>query len=1080
MIGKMLDNKKSGMVGDALKPYFKKNAKVAIMSSYFTIYAFEALKKELMKVDEVRFLFIDPTFTSEKLTKGTTEIDKSSRERRLSGSELEIKMRNELTQVKIAKECAEWISSKVKMKSLTSPLTQNRLFHIENKDGSSVAIQGSSDFTSSGLGYTYSPSLHMNSLMDEPLLTRQYIQWFNDVWKNEAIVEEVQDEVLERIAAIYENHSPEFLYYVTLYNIFSDYLEEFDEDAIVKSKTGFKDTAIWNKLYKFQKDGVLGAIDKLEKHNGCIIADSVGLGKTFEALAVIKYYELRNDRVLVLSPKKLRENWLIYTQNDKRNVLSADRFNYDVLNHTDLSRTGGVSGDINLSTVNWGNYDLIVIDESHNFRNNQARNDRETRYSRLMNQIIKAGVKTKVLMLSATPVNNKMNDLKNQVAFITEGKDEALESAGIESIEQTLRKAQLSFNKWLKLDEEERKSDNLLEMLNFDYFKLLDAVTIARSRKHIEKYYDMSEIGKFPQRLKPSNVYADIDEFNDFPEIKEVNKLINRLNLSAYSPLTYVMPEKQEEYSRKYDMKVKGGSVFKQIDRERSLVHLMRVNLLKRLESSIYSFGMTLASLLGKIDDLLVRLDNIQQYSNADISINEIDIDDEDVEIMLIGSKVKVLLQDIDRIKWKQDLQDDREKLEQLLIEAGKVQAPRDAKLNIIKSKIDHKLLNPINGENKKIIIFTAFADTANYLYKEISQWVSKKHGIHSALVTGSGGNQTTLKGIQKDLNSILTNFSPVAKERSKIDSITRDEIDILIATDCISEGQNLQDCDYLINYDIHWNPVRIIQRFGRIDRLGSNNDVIQLVNFWPNMDLDEYINLEARVSGRMVLLDISATGEENVIEYDEKKQMNDLEYRKKQLKQLQEEVVDLEDISGSISITDLTLNDFRMDLLNYMETNKKKIETAPLGLHAVTSLQLAASFNTEPGVIFCVKQRNAEAKVKETSALYPYYLVYMSMDGEVRLGHLKTKQILDLFRKVANGQINVFNELIQQFNLETENMADMSSYKNLLDKAVEFVLGIVEEQGMESLFSLGNSSLLKDTATTSDDFELISFLVIK
>ncbi len=1080
MIGKLLDNKRSGIVGEALKPYFKKNAKVAIMSSYFTIYAFEALKKELMKVEEVRFLFIDPTFTSEKDANGNTDTDMSGREKRLSGSELEIKMRNELTQAKIAKECADWISSKVKMKSLKSPLTQNRLFHIENKDGSSVAIQGSSDFTSSGLGYTYSPSLHMNSLMDEPVLTKQYIQWFDDVWKNDAIVEEVQAEVLERIAAIYENHSPEFIYYVTLYNIFSDYLEEFDEDAIVKSKTGFKDTTIWNKLYKFQKDGVLGTIDKLEKHNGCIIADSVGLGKTFEALAVIKYYELRNDRVLVLCPKKLRENWLIYTQNDMRNILSSDRFNYDVLNHTDLSRTGGLSGDINLSTVNWSNYDLVVIDESHNFRNNQARNDRETRYSRLMNQIIKAGVKTKVLMLSATPVNNKMNDLKNQVAFITEGKDEALESAGIESIEQTLRKAQLSFNKWLKLDDEERKSDTLLEMLNFDYFKLLDAVTIARSRKHIEKYYNMEEIGKFPERLKPRNVHADIDEDNEFPEIKEVNKLINRLNLSAYSPLKYVLPEKQEEYSRKYDMKVKGGSVFKQIDRERSLVHLMRVNLLKRMESSIHSFGTTVAALLTKIDDLLLKLDNIQQYSNSEININEIDIDDDDIENMLIGSKVKVLLQDIDRIKWKQDLHDDKEKLEQLLIESAKVQALRDAKLNKLKSIIDQKLLQPINEENKKIIIFTAFADTANYLYKELSQWVSKKHGVNTALVTGSGGNQTTLNGIQKDLNSILTNFSPISKERIKIDSKMQDEIDILIATDCISEGQNLQDCDYLINYDIHWNPVRIIQRFGRIDRLGSKNDVIQLVNFWPNMDLDEYINLEARVSGRMVLLDISATGEENVIEYDEKKQMNDLEYRKKQLKQLQEEVVDLEDISGGISITDMTLNDFKMDLLDYMDVNKKKIETAPLGLHAVTSLQLAPSSVTEHGVIFCIKQRNSAAQVKETSALYPYYLLYMNMDGEVKLGHLKTKQILDLFRKVANGQADVFNELVHQFNLETDNMKDMSYYKYLLDKAVEFVLGIVEEQGMESLFRLGNSSLLKDSETTSDDFELISYLVIK
>ncbi|WP_066174441.1 helicase-related protein [Bacillus marinisedimentorum] len=1080
MLGKMLDNKKTGSVGDALKPYFKKDAKVAVMSSLFTIYAFESLKKELMKVEELRFLFIDPAFTSEKHAKGPVDPQQAEREQRLSGSELEIKLRNELSQAKVAKECAAWIRSKVEMKSLTSPLTPTRMFHVENKDGSSVAIQGSSDFTSSGLGYTYSPALAMNTLIDDQQFTKKYIEWFNDIWDNEAIIEEVKDEVLERIEVLYEHHTPEFLYYVTLYNLFRDYLEEFDEDAIVKSKTGFKETVIWNKLYKFQKDGVLGAIDKLEKHNGCIIADSVGLGKTFEALAVIKYYELRNDRVLVLCPKKLRENWQIFTQNDKRNVLADDRFNYDVLNHTDLSRQGGFSGDINLATVNWSNYDLIVIDESHNFRNNDARSDHETRYSRLMNEIIKAGVKTKVLMLSATPVNNKMNDLKNQVAFITEGKDDALQDVGIESVEQALRKAQTVFNKWLKLPDSERKSDALLEMLNFDYFKLLDAVTIARSRKHIEKYYDMAEIGKFPARLKPKNVYADIDVQNEFPAIKEVNTLINRLNLSAYSPLSYVLPEKQDEYSRKYDRKIKGGSVFKQIDRERSLVHLMRVNLLKRMESSIHSFGKTVASLLTKIDDLLYRLDHIQQYSDENVTINDIDIDDDDVENMLIGSKVKVLLQDIDRVKWKQDLKEDQQKLERLLVETAKIQVPRDAKLTRLKELIAEKITNPINDNNKKIIIFTAFADTAGYLYEELSEWMTEMYGLNSALVTGSGGNQTTLGGAQRDLNSILTHFSPVSKERGKLDTGVDGEIDLLIATDCISEGQNLQDCDYLINYDIHWNPVRIIQRFGRIDRLGSKNDVIQLVNFWPNMDLDEYINLEARVSGRMVLLDISATGEENVIEYDEKKQMNDLEYRSKQLKQLQEEVIDLEDISGGISITDLTLNDFKMDLLDYMQTNKKKIETAPLGLHAVSSLQLAPADGMEPGVIFCIRQRNAKAKVKDTSALYPYYLVFIGMDGEIKLGHSKTKQILDLYRKAAYGQKDVFNELIHQFNEETGDMSDMSAYRELFDHVIEFVLGIVEEKGMESLFSLGSSNLLEDSGTNTDDFELVSFLILK
>lgn len=1076
----MLDNKRSGMVGEALKSEMKANAKLAIMSSYFTIYGFEALKKELMKIEKLRLLLIEPAFTQEKELKlPQYVVQQKEREQKLSGSELEMKLRNGLTQTRIARECAQWIETKVDVKSLKLPVSQTKLFHVENRDGTSATIHGTSDFTSSGLGYTYSPNLEMNTVVTEPRMTKQYLQWFEDLWSHPEYVEDVKDELLLRIEQIFQANSPEFIYFVTLYHIFKDYLDELDEDEIVKSKTGFKDTLVWNKLYKFQKDGVLGAIDKLEKHNGCIIADSVGLGKTFEALAVIKYYELRNDRVLVLCPKKLRENWMIYTQNDKRNLLAEDRFNYDVLNHTDLSRYEGVSGDINLKTINWSNYDLVVIDESHNFRNNQARKDRETRYSRLMNDIIKAGVRTKVLMLSATPVNNKMTDLKNQVAFITENKDDALESVGIDSIEQTLRKAQLAFNKWLKLEDKERNTDNLLEMLNFDYFKLLDAITIARSRKHIEKYYDIAEIGKFPERLKPANVKADIDESNEFPSINEVNKTINRLNLSAYSPIKYVLPEKRAEYSRKYDIKVKGGSVFKQIDRETSLVHLMRVNLLKRMESSIHSFGMTIAQLLKKIDVLLQKLDDYKEQGNA-LSINDIDFDDDEIENMLIGSKVKVLLQDTDRIKWKQDLEEDKEHLETLLIEAAKINIQRDAKMNKLKQLITEKVTNPLNRSNKKVIVFSAFADTANYLYQELSTWANQQFGIHAALVTGSGGNQTTMKSSAKDLNTILTNFSPISKERSKIDNKTIDEIDLLIATDCISEGQNLQDCDYLINYDIHWNPVRIIQRFGRIDRLGSQNDRIQLVNFWPNMELDEYINLEARVSGRMILLDVSATGEENIIEYDENKQMNDLEYRKKQLKKLQEEVVDLEDISGGISITDLTLNDFKMDLIDYMNIHKKSIEQAPLGMFALTETMPTEKLQFKPGVIFCLKQVSTKAKVKDASALFPYYLIFIDENGDVALSHAKTKQILDLYRKLCYGRKEAFGHLVDLFNDETNFAANMDPYTDLLETGVQFIQGVVEEKGMESLFSLGQTTMVQDTLGSLEDFELISFLIIK
>ena len=1031
----------------------------------------------------MRFIFTEPTFTKEdkKITR-QFYIDRGL-EKKISGNEFEIKMRNELNQSSIAKECANWLRNKVEIKSFKKPnLAQQRLIHIKNKDNS-VSINGSVDFTTDGLGFTPSSRMDMVTCMYGKEYTEHFLQMFDDIWEDDTIVENVKDKVLEQMEVIYKENTPEFIYFITLYNIFKDYIDELTEENIVKTKTGFKDTLIWNKLYKFQKDGVIGAIDKLEKYNGCILADSVGLGKTFSALAVIKYYELRNDRVLVLVPKKLRENWTVYTQNDKRNILLNDRFNYDVLNHTDLSRYDGYSGEINLDTVNWSNYDLIVIDESHNFRNNNSRKDKVTRYSRLLNDVIKVGVKTKILMLSATPVNNRMNDLKNQVYFITEGNDKSFVAAGIASIEITLRKAQMGFNKWSELPDEERTVELFIEMMHMDYFKLLDIVTIARSRKHIEKYYNIAEIGKFPVRRTPINIKADIDELKEFPALAYVNKTIKNLHMSAYSPLKYILPEKRSEYSRKYDIKVKEGkSVFKQTDREQSLVNLMRVNILKRMESSINSFGMTIAKLLKKVDYLISKIDNKQFEYNTNFSIQEIELDDEEFEDLLVGNKVKVLLQDIDLIKWRQDLEDDREKLEILQIEAGKVVTIRDAKLNHLKKLIASKIKNPINIGNKKILIFTAFADTANYLYENLADWVQKEFNIYSAIVTGSGNNQTTLKGIKKnDFNSILTNFSPISKERQKFVDENQGDIDILIATDCISEGQNLQDCDYLINYDIHWNPVRIIQRFGRIDRLGSINDSVQLVNFWPNMELDEYINLQARVMGKMVLLDISATGEENIIEVDQTKSMNDLEYRKKQLKKLQEEVVDLEDISGGISITDLTMNDFKMDLMEYMKDNREKLDKAPMGMYAISSAQdETLKDQVRPGVIFTLKQVNQLDKPEGNNSLYPYYMVYAYDDGTVRFSYIHTKKILDVFKKICSGNTEVLKDLVESFNVETKGGKDMYKYSKLLEEAINNIIGEKEEKGVASLFSKGGTIIQKNLFTGIENFELITFLIVK
>ena len=1016
---KILDNKRNGRVIDEIKENLKKGSKLSVISAYFTIYAFAELKKELTRIDEMRFVFTEPTFIKQSKELHKEFYIQHNNEKNISGNEFEIKLRNEMRQSAIAKECSDWLREKVQIKSLRmeNP-AQPRLFHIENSDDS-ISINGSVDFTTDGLGVTPSNRIDYNTCIYGKEYTSVYLQMFNELWNDETAVENVKEKVLEQMRVLYKENTPEFIYFITLYNIFNAYLGELTEDNIVKTRTGFKNTLIWNKLYKFQKDGVMGAIDKIEKYNGCIIADSVGLGKTFTALAVIKYYELRNDRVLVLVPKKLRENWTIYTQNDKRNIFSADRFNYDVLNHTDLSRLSGYSGEINLSTINWANYDLVVINESHNFRNNPPFKGRVTRYERLMNEIIKSGVKTKVLMLSATPVNNRMNDIKNQIAFITEGQNNAFSNVGLPSVEFVLKKAQTVFNKWSVLPDEERTTENFVEMMDVDYFKLLDTVTIARSRKHIEKYYNIDEIGKFPQRLAPINKYTEIDALAEFPPIGQVNRMIKRLSLSIYSPLRYVLPEKRAEYEQKYDVAVGSGhSVFRQADRETHLIGLMRVGMLKRMESSIFSFALTIEKILGKIESTLAAISDTQF---------------------------------------------------------------------IYKQLIRSKMAAPINGNNRKVIVFTAFADTANYLYNNIADEL-KADGIYTAIVTGTGDNRSTLplnKVMKKvihlsDLSSVLTLFSPVSKECSKVFPTADDEIDVLIATDCISEGQNLQDCDYLINYDIHWNPVRIIQRFGRIDRIGSTNDVIQLVNFWPMQDLDEYINLGQRVKGRMVLLDVSATGEENLIEYNENREMKDLEYRKKQLQRLQTEVVDLEEISGGISITDLTFNDFKIDLMEYMKNNRKLLDDAPTGLYAVANIDDSMRDTVKSGVIFTLRQIKGIEQTKEQNALFPYYLVYITDEGEIRLSLLHVKKVLDYFKKICSGKNEVFKDLVDEFNRKMNDGHNMRHYSDLLGAAIENLIGKKQEIGVASLFNRGGTTLQADFYDGIEDFELISFLVLK
>lgn len=1053
-----LINNKRFKAGEQLSTGLSNGSELSVITALFSIYALEMLGETLPSIDKMRLLFSSPLDIQDVFA--------------FIGDADERGLRNRLTQQYIAKKCEEWLSARAEIAQTTSSSLVHQNLFCSDK----IAIQGSADLTASGLGFVNSIRHDMSTGFDEPENIAELKEWFDAIWHDRQHVQDIKKAFLDQLSWLGNDKAPNFVYYLVLYHIFNNTLGELDEEKIIKTKTGIKEHLVWKKLYKFQKDGVLGAIDKLEKYNGCIIADSVGLGKTFEALAIIKYYELRNDRVLVLCPRRLRDNWTIYLQNDERNIFCDDRFRYDVLNHTDLSRNGGMSGDINLETVKWGNYDLVVIDESHNFRNNApSKKQGLSRYKKLMRDIIKSGVKTKVLMLSATPVNSKMNDLKNQVSFITEADDSALTDAGITSIEQTLRRAQTCFNRWL--DSEERDTRELLSSMNFDYFQLLDLLTIARSRKHIEKYYNLEDVGKFPERKAPINVKEDIDVEGLFPPLKEVNKTIQRLHLAAYSPLKYVLPEKRDEYNKKYDVETDGGSIFKQLDREESLIHLMRINLLKRMESSINSFSITIGKLLTAVNLLLEKIEKYDAMVDVDeLNINDIEIDSDLLADLLIGNKVKVLIQDCDTIRWRQELEADRDQLVKLLHVAQQITPERDQKLQALKNLIRQKVTAPTNPGNKKVLVFTAFADTAAYLYRQLSGWAEKEFGIHSGLVVGTGTNQTTLRGIRTDIHSILTNFSPRSKERPK--NAQPAEIDLLFATDCVSEGQNLQDCDYLVNYDIHWNPVRIIQRFGRIDRIGSKNAAIQLVNFWPNMELDEYINLEARVSGRMVLLDISATGEENIIEYN--KQMNDLEYRRRQLQQLKDAVLDLEDISGGISITDLTLNDFRMDLTEYMKTHLPLLECTPFGARASAALELTF-LNQEfrPGAIFCLKDMSGKAPVEAGYSLAPYYLVFVDNDGNVQLNYNQPKRILDVLKKECIGFTSPQESVVARFNRQTQSGKNMRHYQDLLERAVVAIVGEQQEQGVKSLFQRGGIRLTGDSDRRVDDFEVVAFVAL-
>ena len=1086
----LIDNLNKTLKDDLIAE-IKSGSKVSIAASCFSIYAFQELKEQLKDIEELRFIFTSPTFVTEKASKQKREfyIPRLNRERNLYGSEFEVKLRNELSQRAIAKECAEWIKQKVCFKSNCT--NENMMGFINVDDTNYMPING---FTTVDLGCERGNNAYSIVQKTEAPLSQHFLTLFEQLWNDNARMQVVTEEVLDNITNAYKENAPDFLYFVTLYNIFNEFLEDISEDVLPNEATGFKNSIIWNKLYNFQKDACLAIINKLEKYNGCILADSVGLGKTFTALSVIKYYENRNKTVLVLCPKKLNDNWITYKSNYLNNPIAGDRLRYDVFFHTDLSRNGGFSNGLDLSHINWSNYDLVVIDESHNFRNGgkvstdeNDENPRENRYLQLMNKVIRKGVKTKVLMLSATPVNNRFNDLKNQIALAYEGEsdkiDELLNTKS--SIDDIFRQAQREYNTWSKLPPEERTTKRLLERLSFDFFEVLDSVTIARSRKHIEQYYDTADIGKFPTRLTPISRRPHLTDLNTAINYNEIYIQLRELNLAIYTPSDFILPSRLEKYVNITSEEDYSNLTMK--GRERGIRKLMSINLLKRLESSVNSFRLSLNRILGFISATVAKIDSMSR-NGGNIYVDEHDFEgldlDEQEDIFIGGKKTQIALEDMDYIAWKKYLDKDIETLRLLLLMLADITPEHDSKLLQLIEDLRHKFANPINGNNKKVIIFTAFSDTAEYLYENLADRIKEKCNLHTALITGSSDAKSTvrLRNRQKlDFNTLLTLFSPVSKEKEALLPNVSEEIDVLIATDCISEGQNLQDCDFLINYDIHWNPVRIIQRFGRIDRIGSRNEVIQLVNYWPDMDLDEYIDLKGRVEARMKVSVMTSTGDDNPISPEEK---GDLEYRRSQLKRLQEEVVDIEEMNTGISIMDLGLNEFRLDLLAYMQDNPN-IEHTPFGLHVV----VPTSPDCPPGVVYVLKNRNNNVNIDHKNRLHPFYMVYVkSEECEVRsaefssihINHLQPKELLDKMRYLCKGKSSHDKELCKEFNRLTRDGKNMRHYSDLLGEAIASIITTKEESDIDSFLSGATGSLFTEEIQGLDDFELICFLVIQ
>ena len=766
-----------------------------VVSAYFTIYGYELLEDRLRAMNRVRFLYGDPA--------SVEDVDPGGKEAKsFHISEQGLRPNHSLNQKHLAQRCAEWICrDSVHIRSIKqSNFLHGKMYLTSEGKRTTSGIVGRSNFTKSGLGGSDRPNLEINLATTQQETLAELQEWFDSLWNDRRQVEDAKQQVLDALNRIGSDYSPEAVYYKTLYELFRDELEARLAGDESVDASGFLDSEIWNALYAFQKDGVRSVLAKLRAHDGCILADSVGLGKTYTALAVIKYYESLNRQVLVLCPKKLIGNWNLYPAHNGhlQNPFKADKFGYTLLAHTDLSRNFGTSGSVDLSNFNWSAYDLVVIDESHNFRNSDGQ-----RYQRLLNEVIKRGIPTKVLMLSATPVNTSLTDIRNQIYLMTEGRRDVFEkSLGVANIDAPIKHAQEEFDKWesRQRNRARRNKNALLENLRAGFLRLLDGVSIARSRRHVKQFYadEMQRVGEFPHREKPVNRYP-VTDLRDELSYEDLSDDIGRFQLRQYRPSEYVKGANRSEQLPFDDISKKD---IRQ-SREYYLVGMMRTNFLKRLESSAHSLTLTLERTIAKIDDIFRKIDLYDQSgidaSLADDTRPEEDAEDED---MFIGKgESKHRLSELDLPRWQAHLLEDRQVLEDVLVRVKAIDHSRDGKLKQLRADIAQRASNPTRNmdgaDNRKMLVFTSFKDTAQYLYDNLREQASAL-GMNIAMVSG---DETRASAGRNEFNAILSNFAPAARGRAD----GGEDIDLIIATDCISEGQNLQDCDTALNYDIHW-----------------------------------------------------------------------------------------------------------------------------------------------------------------------------------------------------------------------------------------------------------------------------------